>query len=291
MRKIGWIIAVFILALQGCKMPYSEDKGVVVAECCGKYLYETDLMGVVPPGLEILDSLARVNAFVDTWIRRELLLFQSESNLTKEELDFSKEIQDYRNSMVIYAYESKLLDQKLDTIVSEAEIEAYYEANKANFQLHQAMVKVAYVIVKNDSKQLKNFERTMRSSDTLDLPSLDMMAAYFAVSSYLDVDTWIRLDDLLKVVPIEIYNTESFFKKNRFVSFEKDDLCYMVRFEHYLLEEEISPLEMEMENIKSVILMKRRKNLIDELNAELYDRAQKEHLFEVYTGASATAVE
>lgn len=291
MRKLCGIVALFFLLLQGCSVASKEDKGVVVAECCGKYLYASDLSGVVPEGLEILDSLARVNAFVDSWIRRELLLHQSELNLTKEESDFSKEIRDYRNSMVIFAYESKLLEQKLDTIVTEDEIAEYYELNKSNFQLHQAMVKAVYVILKNDCRQLRDIEKVMRDKDTLDLLRLDLMATYYAASSYLDVDTWLRLDDLLEIVPIEIFNTESFLKKNRFVMFEKDDFCYMVRFENYLLEEEISPLEMETENIKSIILMKRRKNLLDELNAELYARAQRDHLFEVFTGVSVSAVE
>ena len=292
MSRLRWLLGlVCVLLLQSCNLKSDDSKGVVVAECYGKYLYESDLVGVVAPGSDIVDSLNRVNAFVDSWIRRELLLHQAEKNLTKEQLDFSKQIQEYHNSLVIYTYESQLAEQKLDTIVTEEEIEAYYEQNKENFQMRQTMVRAAYVILKSDCEQKSDFQKIMRDSDTLMLQRLDIMATYYAVSSYLDVDNWIRLDELLKIIPIEIYNTESFLKKNRFVMFDKDDFTYLVRFEDYLLEEQISPLEMEKENIKSVIQMKRKKDLLDALKSNLYEKAAKDHVFEIYTGSTAQIIE
>lgn len=292
MSRLRWLLGlVCVLLLQSCNLKSDDSKGVVVAECYGKYLYESDLVGVVAPGSDIVDSLNRVNAFVDSWIRRELLLHQAEKNLPKEQLDFSKQIQEYQNSLVIYAYETQLAEQKLDTVVTDEEIEAYYEQNKENFQMRQTMVRAAYVILKSDCEQKSDFQKIMRDSDTLMLQRLDIMATYYAVSSYLDVDNWLRLDELLKIIPIEIYNTESFLKKNRFVMFDKDDFTYLVRFEDYLMEEDISPLDMERENIRSMILMKRKKDLLDALKSRLYEKAAKDHAFEVYTGSSAQIIE
>lgn len=292
MRSLRWLLGlVCVLVLQGCNLKSNDSQGVVVAECYGKYLYESDLAGVVAPGSDIMDSLNRVNAFVDSWIRREVLLHQAVKNLPKEQLDFTKQIQEYQNSLVIYAYETQLAEQKLDTIVTDEEIEAYYEQNKENFQLRQTMVRAAYVILKSDCKQKDDFRKLMRDADTLMLQRLDIMATYYAVSSYVDVDAWLRLDELLKIIPIEIYNTESFLKKNRFVLFDKDNFTYMVRFEDYLMEEEISPLDMERENIRSMILMKRKKDLLDALKSNLYEKAVRDHAFEVYTGSSAQIIE
>ena len=292
MRKLRWLTGLFcVFVLQGCNLKSNDSQGVVVAECYGKYLYESDLVGVVTSGSDIVDSLNRVNAFVDSWIRREVLLHQAEKNLTKEQLDFSKQILEYQNSLVIYAYETQLAEQKLDTVVTDEEIETYYEQNKENFQLRQTMVRAAYVIMKSDCKQKEDFRKLMHDADTLMLQRLDIMATYYAVSSYVDVDAWLRLDELLKIIPIEIYNTESFLKKNRFVMFDKDDFTYMVRFEDYLMEEEISPLDMERDNIRSMILMKRKKDLLDILKSKLYEKAVKDHAFEVYTGASAQIIE
>ena len=283
MRKPGLLIlALILLGTMGCRDYLVKSDRRVVAECYGNKLYEEDLAGVVPSDANRMDSLSRVNAFVDSWIRRQLLIHQAEKNLTPEQLDFSKQLQDYRNSLIIYAYETQLIEQYLDTIVGEEEIMAYYEEHKENFQLRSNMVKVAYVILPQDTKHEKEFRQLMSARDTLLLSQLDVMASHAAVASFLDVDQWVRLDDLLTQVPIEIYNVESFLKKNRFVAFEKDNLLYMVRFEDYLLEESVTPLELESDNIKNIILLKRNKDLLSKMNEDLFGKAQTEQVFEIY---------
>ena len=282
MRKIAFVLGIMlVLAGTGCR-DYIQSDRIVVAECYGNKLYPEDLEGVVPPDANKMDSLARVNDFIDNWIRRQLLIHQAEINLTEEQRDFSKQLQDYNNSLLIYAYETQMLEQYLDTVVSDDEIAAYYEEHMANFQLRSTMVKVAYVILRDDCKHIKEFQQIMSNRDTLMLPHLDVLASQYAVSSFLDVDAWVRLDDLLKTVPLEIYNTESFLKKNRFVSFEKDDFVYMVRFEDHLMEESVSPIEIVSDNIKNIILQKRKKDLISQMNVDLYEKVIKEKVFEIY---------
>ena len=143
-------------------------------------------------------------------------------------------------------------------------------------------MKVAYVILDEDCKQKKDFQQLMSDRDTLMLIQLDALASQYAVSSFLDVDSWVRLDDLLTTIPMEIYNTESFLKKNRFVTFENDNLVYLVRIEDYLLEESVSPLEMVSDKIKNIILLIRKKELLSQMNVDLYEKAVKDHVFEIY---------
>lgn len=288
MKRLGVLIGLaFLVLLQGCDFFEKKSKEVVVAECYGKYLYESDLQGVVPKNTSIMDSVHRVNAFIDSWIQRQVLLHQAENNLSKEDLDLKKQVEEYRNSLVIYTYETKLIDQRLDTIVSEEEIEAYYEENKDNFQLHTTMVKVAYVILDENCKQKDLFNKLMSDRDTLMLQNLDVLSTYYAVNSYLDIDNWIRLDELTSIVPIEIFNVESFLKKNKFVCFDWNEYTCMVRFEDYLLEESVTPLEMERDNIRSIILTRRKKELLDRMKVSLYEKAKKSQAFEVYVGMPA----
>lgn len=283
MRISGFLLSVILLlSAAGCRDYLMKSDRIVVAECYGHKLYAEDLEGVVPADVGRMDSLSRVNAFIDSWIRTQLLIHQAEINLPPEQLDFSKQLQDYRNSLTIYAYESQLIEQYMDTIVNEQEIETYYEEHKENFQLRSTMVKVAYVILDESCKFMKDFKQLMSRRDTLMMNQLDELVEQYAVSSFLDVDEWIRLDDLLSKVPLEIFNAESFLKRNRFVSFEKDSFVYLVRFEDYLMEKSVSPLEMESDNIKSIILLKRKKELLQQMNADLYERAKNEKVFEIY---------
>lgn len=285
MNRLTVLIGIgFLLLLQGCDFFEKKTNEIVVAECYGKYLYASDLKDIVPENIATLDSIQRVNAFIDSWIHRQVLIHQAETNLSKEELNLDKQLEEYRNSLVLYAYESQLIKQKLDTMVSEDEITEFYEQNKEDFQLRNTMVRAAYVIVKDDCKQIPSFEKLLNDKDTLMLQNLDVLATYYAEKSYLDVDHWIRLDELTNIVPIEILNVESFLKKNKFVRLDSDDYIYMVRFEEYLLEESISPLEMQYDNIRNVILTHRKKALLDRMRTAVYEKAKREHAFEKYVG-------
>ena len=286
MKKLGVLIGIaFLTLLASCDYFQKSSKEVVVAECYGKYLYESDLTGLVPEGTPTMDSIQRVSTFIDSWVRRQVLIHQAENNLNKEALNLDKQMEEYRNSLIIYTYESQLINQKLDTIVNEDEIAEYYEQNKEDFQLRNTMVRVAYVILEEDSKQKPDFKKLLSDPDTLMLQNIDIQATYYAVKSFVDVDQWMRLDELTNIIPIEIFNAESFLKKNKFVCFDMNEYTYMVRFVDYLLEESTSPMEMVRDNIKSVILAQRRQALIDKMQTALYEKAKREKAFEVYVGS------
>lgn len=290
MKKVGVLIGIaFLILLAGCDYFQKSSKEVVVAECYGKYLYESDLQGIVPEGASIMDSIQRVSTFIDSWIKRQVLIHQAENNLDKAKLDLKKQMEEYRNSLIIYEYESQLINQKLDTVVSEDAIAEYYEQNKEDFQLRNTMVRVAYVILNEDedkdNKQKATFQKLLSDPDTLLLQNIDILANYYAVKSYVDVDQWMRLDDLTNIIPIEIFNAESFLKKNKFVCFDMNEYTYMVRFVDYLLEESTSPLEMVSDNIKSVILARRKQEMLEKMKTSLYEKAKRDRAFEVYVGS------
>ena len=286
MKKLGVLIGIAILMLlTGCDYFQKSSTEVVVAECYGKYLHESDLQGIVPEGVGTMDSIQRVSTFIDSWIRRQLLIHQAENNLDKEALNLDQQMEEYRSSLIIYAYESQLINQKLDTLVSDDEIADYYEQNKEDFQLRNTMVRVVYVILDEDCKQKADFKKLLNDPDTLMLQNIDIQASYYATKSFVDVDQWMRLDELTNIIPIQIFNAESFLKKNKFVSFDANGYTYMVRFADYLLEESTSPIDMVRDNIKSVILAQRKKALIDKMQTALYEKAQKEKAFEVYVGS------
>ncbi|MBR5911813.1 MAG: hypothetical protein IKZ55_07485 [Bacteroidales bacterium] len=290
MKKLSLVASVVLaLMLQACHFFRTHSEEVVVAECYGKYLYESDLKGIVPEHATVIDSIHRVNAFIDSWVKRQVLLHKAENNLSAADLDFSKQLEDYRNSLVIYTYETQLIRQKLDTVVGEAEIEAYYEENKDNFQVRSTLVRAAYVILEEDCKQKDQFHKLLSNRDTLMLQNIDMLANDQAVKCYLDVDEWIRLDELTKVVPIEIYNTESFLKKNKYVRFDWNDLTCMVRFEDYLLEKSVMPMELVRDNIKEILLIRRKTELIERMKEAIYEEAKRKHGFEVYVGQTTLA--
>jgi len=274
------LLFLIMLGLVSCTNNIDTTKGEVVAKVYGNYLYESDLQGLVIGGVSKHDSLMLVNSFIDNWVRKQLLIRQAEKNLTSAQTNFKQKMEDYRNSLLIYNYETQLILEKLDTLINESEIEAYYENNKQNFELRHNMVKVVYAILPIESKMKTAFHSLMK--DNLDLDSLDILAGTYAISYYNDTTSWIRFDDLLLQIPLQTYNQESFLNNTSFVEIDEAPYSYLVHFNNFLTSEGVSPLEIEHDNIKNIILNKRKQALIKETHQGLYDKALREKVIEIF---------
>lgn len=275
-----WLCAA--LWLTACEPAADPEKGEVVAKVYGYYLYESDLTGVVPSGTPKKDSLFLVGNYIDNWVKKRLLLRQAERNLTPKQQDFTQKLDDYKNSLLIYTYENELIRQKLDTIVAEAEIEAYYEQNKGSFELRYNIVKVVYVVLPHDSEEVKDFRKLLKNSDTLSISVIESLALQYAYSYYIGDEIWIRFDDLLEQVPIETFNQELFLRNNKYLEIDDNPFLYLIRFKDYMISESVSPLEIEHDNIRNIIINRRKQELIRSMHAELFDQALRDKVFEIY---------
>ena len=138
MKRIA-IGLILILALLSCQNSNGDDK--IIATIYDKVLYQSDLQDVVYDGISRSDSIVRTKAYIDNWIRQQLLLHQAEESFNKSELDFSKQIEDYTNSLIIYKYEVQYIEKNLDTVVSDHEISKYIEENSSAHELDKDAVR------------------------------------------------------------------------------------------------------------------------------------------------------
>lgn len=273
---LAWLFA------YACTPAADPQKGLVVARVNNKYLYESDVRGVVPSGTARKDSVVLVQNYIDSWVRKQLLIRQAERNLTQKQQDFSKALEEYRNSLLIFAYESELVNQKLDTLVTDAEIEQYYNLNRRSFELKYNIVKVVYVVLPVDSKEIQRFRKLLSDKDTILSSTIEQLAQQHAYSYFVGDETWVRFDDLLAQLPIETYNQELFLRNNRYIEITDDPFIYLIRFKDFLITESIPPLEVEYENIRNIILNKRRQELIRSMHQQIYDQALRDKTFEIY---------
>lgn len=142
---------VFLLVFASCQNLKNGNGDRIVATIYDKTLYQSDLQSVLYEGISVNDSLVRTKAFIDNWIRRQLVIHQAEKNIDKSELDFTRQIEDYRSSLIIYKYESQLIEQNLDTVVSDEEIAKYMEDNSP---LEMEEETIRYIILNMRKKEL-----------------------------------------------------------------------------------------------------------------------------------------
>ena len=139
----------------GCKRHGTKDN-IPLAKVGNTYLYQTDLEGLIPRGTRANDSILISRSYINKWVQTQLLLQEAQNNLPPDKLDFGKQLEEYRNSLIIYHYETEYVKQHLDTVISDNDINEYYQGHLKDFQLKQNIVKVIYAVVnKKDDKGKK----------------------------------------------------------------------------------------------------------------------------------------
>lgn len=279
MNRTLILLLIFASSCTGFLKKKSER---VLARVHDEYLYESDLKGVIAPGTSSGDSLLLTKSYIDSWIRQRLILAQAEKNLASAQKDFTRQLANYKASLTIYAYENELVRQKLDTVVTDEEIEEYYDANQQNFQLKDNIVRMQYVKLPLKSPQGKQFRKLMNSDNPDDKNALAALCEKYAADYFLDNENWLLFNDVLKQIPLKTYNQEEFLKNHRDAEYQDSMFVYLVHFNDFKIKESISPLNFEKQRIRDIILNKRKIDLIGKMQDDLYARAQKNNDFEIY---------
>ncbi|PKP31119.1 MAG: hypothetical protein CVT99_10710 [Bacteroidetes bacterium HGW-Bacteroidetes-16] len=270
--------------LSGCDMvSLKEDQGRVLAQVEGEYLFLSDLTGVVPQGISHSDSIALAKNFINNWVKNRLMIVQAERNLTEEQLDFSKQLEDYRNSLVIYRYETLLIDQELDTVVTDAQIMSFYQSHLGDFELKENILRAYYAIVNSETPLLDQVLEVFDLPDSLAVDSL----LYFEKSDdmlSLSVDTsyWMSFFQFQQIIPIESYNQELFLKNKRLIRIEENGMVFLVKVVNFKIKDDISPLEVERQDIRHIIINQRKVRLIKKVRDDIYKKALYNNDFEIF---------
>lgn len=270
-RFVTSLLAFFVL-VTACS--HNADRSPVLVSVYDQELLATDIEGLVPEGLNPEDSVAIVDAYVEQWIRQAVILEKARKNVTD---NFDRELREYKNNLLVYTYERQIIDQLLDTNVSDAQIEDYYRQHKSDFTLRNSIVKAVYVVAPVKAPAVAKLKKIIsRGSFTeKDIIELEETASRNGFSGYFDVETWIPFYSFQTVVPVTTYNESLFLKQHRSITLSDDSLFYAARILDYKVTDDISPLDLQRDNIRAILLNHRKVDILEKLRADLLSEAEK----------------
>ncbi|MCL2042441.1 MAG: hypothetical protein FWG84_10470, partial [Bacteroidales bacterium] len=213
----------------------------------------------------------------------QLFLYQAVRNLSEKEQDFTPQLEAYKNSLLLYAYENRLIDQNLDTLISNTEIQQYYQERLDDFILNRNTVKALYVGIWADSAQMIKDFRKILAKSPVSLEDVEYFCEEMAIPLlHSDTTQWLYFDDVLTQVPVQTDNTEQWLKYNHSKEFSDDNYWYYLLITDYRLRNAYSPLELEQNRIRKIILVRRKEALIKDMKRNIFDDAQKKGDFEAF---------
>lgn len=276
------IVVVFVLLSSACKKKETGSEDVILAQVHNKQLYQSDLKGLFNPNISNEDSIIIAKNYINDWITKQLMLEKAEMYLTDESKDIEKQIEDYRSSLLIFKYKQELINQKLDTVVTDAEIENYYNEYSANFILNYNIVKALVLKISKEAPEIEKVRWWYKSSSPENKSRLEDYCYQYATKFDNFDDKWIPFNNLLLEIPMNTDDQERFLKYNKYIETEDDLFYYFVKINDYKLKSSVQPLEYAKLKIKSILLNKRKFAFIDELENTVYNEALNHNEFIIY---------
>jgi hypothetical protein len=254
----------------------SDASENAIARVNDRYLSKEDLARALPYGLSKKDSAAFADDYIDQWIRKNAVLQRAENNLTDNQKDVTQQLEDYRASLLIFAYERELIRQKLDTVVAAAEIEKYYQENAANFELRSNIIRLRYLKLPIKTPNADKARKWFLSTRPDEKDKLEQFAKMYAVNYLLDDANWLMLEDVIKEIPMGNYTIDDFNRNRRLLELDDKEYHYLVAITGFMVKDSNAPLSFERNNIRNIILNKRKIKLIEQMQLDAYNDAMNE---------------
>lgn len=273
------VVALLVVACQ----PSSNNKNPnnrALARVYNKTLYLADLEGMIPAETSSEDSAMIINAYVERWVRDAALMYEAERNVPKD-LNIDKLVRDYRASLIKHSYEKILIEQLLDSTVTAAQLDEYYQSNKEQFPLETDIVRCRFVKLPRNAPDIPQFEKWWKSDK---LEDFQMMVSYsndHAVTKILDDSLWVGISDVAAVWPgnaAELANVQPGKTLNR----RDDNFLYYFQLNQLMRAKELAPIGYVDDQLKKVILHQRKMKFLDETRENIYQDALRRNQVNVF---------
>jgi hypothetical protein len=166
---------IFVLLLIGCEFIRMKNENneteivrKAVARVNNSYLYQDELSGIIPEGTDPADSVARVTTYINSWIRKQLVINEAMKNIDINEAEVERKVLDYRYSLIGYEYQNYYIKQNLNDSISDKEIQAYYKEGVDNFILKQNIIQGTFIKVPKEAPRTKRIKELMYSNKEKD---------------------------------------------------------------------------------------------------------------------------
>ncbi len=267
------------LLLTSCSNISDNNSNDLIARAGENFLYQNQL----PSFSSEQDSILRYLNYIETWAKEKILYDLSLTNLSqskKNDLDLL--VEKYKVDLYINSYKDLIVNSRIDSIVTDQEIESFYNMNIDNFKLNENLLKYRYLKVPSDNINISRIRRYIQRLNESDREFLDSLNFQFADLKINDTMWFTEREVISSIEFINQKNKSNYMRINRLYEFEDEQYTNYFIVKDLLKSGNIPPLSYLYDRIKSNIINQRKLNLIQNINKEILNDALKSSKYEVF---------
>ena len=278
-------ITIFLLSTMVVSCDYfrAPKKPKAIARVGESYLFQDDIIDLVPKGTSKKDSIAIVKSFIDRWATQKLLFEAAQRNIGKDKVsEFNALIDQYKVDLYTKDYIESLVIRQIDTVVTEVQIEAYYAKNKQYFKNSSELVKLRYINLVKENPKFAKIKSKFSSFTKKDRKELEQLAVQFKSYAFND-SIWVDINQVYEKIPfINLENKQKYISSGINFQYPDSTTVWLVKVNNVLPKDSPTPLEFLKPTIKQIIINNRKLDLINTIEKEITNDAIKDNKYEIY---------
>lgn len=279
-RQIGPLLLLFLLLL-GCTQftGEAEQEDRLLAKVHNKALHLSDMEGMFPEGTSGKDSAIIIQIHANRWMREALLLHEAEQNIPSD-LNIDKLVRDYRASLIRHNYEKILVQELLDSTVTEEQLATFYERNKQQYQLETPIARCYFIKVPVPVPEARRLRQLWNNKED-NLEELVNYCTEHAEAYLLTDSTWYRVEDIAQEMPRGTVTVGNISAKQDFSQRDGEYQYYFKVFE-VKNRKDIAPLSYIKGQARKFILRNRKEELLKDKIEAMYQRELRRNNIKTY---------
>ena len=278
-------ITIFLLStvVVSCDYFRAPKKPKAIARVGESYLFQDDIVDLVPKGTSKKDSIAIVKSYIDRWATQKLLFEAAQRNIGKDKVsEFSALIDQYKVDLYTKDYIESLVIRQIDTVVTEVQIEEYYAKNKQYFKNSSELVKLRYINLVKENPKFAKIKSKFSSFTKKDRKELEQLAVQFKSYAFND-SIWVDINQVYEKIPfINLENKQKYISSGMNFQYPDSTTVWLVKVNNVLPKDSPTPLEFLKPTIKQIIINNRKLDLINTIEKEITNDAIKDNKYEIY---------
>lgn len=260
------------------------DDDPIIASVGNQHLKKSELVFIKTESNSPEDSINIASRYVQSWIRKQLMIKEAGKSMSFDEAEINRKLLDYKYALMVYEFEKKYVEDNLKGEITTNEIEDYYKANQANFNLKEIIVRTNFLKTdKNLTAENRNLEKLLRSTNPADGSVLKELAAKQASNYFLEDSTWVRFEDIIINTPLANHaNKVELLRNNKLIITDDERYRYYFKILEYKLQDQLPPMEFVRDEITKILTNRKRIALVEQLQKEIYNTALENEAFTIY---------
>jgi hypothetical protein len=254
-----------------------------VARVGKDYLYQEDILDVVPKGTSKKDSIAIVKAFINQWATQKLLFEAAERNLSNDKVaEYNELMEQYKVDLYTKAYIEELVIRQVDTLVTEEQIVTYYNSNKQYFKNASELVKLRYINLVKENPKFAKIKAKFTSFTKKDQRALEQLSVQFKSYAFND-SIWVDINQVYEKLPfLTIENKNTYISNGSNFQYSDATTLWLVKVNKVLPKDSATPLEFLKPTLKQIIINNRKLELVKTIEKEITNDAINDKKYEIY---------